>query len=114
MDSIDTKMVTSAAKLLSGGYTIADVLATIDIYYACPCDRDAYPFKPFARWAQWDFTKWLNRARQHTVHRAAVSYAKQSGDVAIRQPTGFDGPQSTDIDTRRREVNSVRTKRAIA
>jgi len=73
---IDNKMLRAALTLLDQGYSVADVLATIDAYYAYDTDRAMFPFKPFVRWAKYDFPKWLLRAADAADFRRALSAAK--------------------------------------
>ena len=60
--SIGTKMMHAGGGLLTDGYPLADILATIEAYYEYDADRDRYPYKSFARWARYDFARWLHRA----------------------------------------------------
>lgn len=61
IDTIDTPVMHTAAALC-GRASLAAILSSIDRYYSWPCDRRKMPFKPFARWARYDFDKWLLRA----------------------------------------------------
>ena len=69
---IDTKMMSSAVALITAGYPIADLIATVDCYYSYKCDRDAYPFKPFGRWIKHDLVKWIERAVSDADYRRAL------------------------------------------
>ena len=87
--SIDTKMLYSAAGLIGpigpiGPIPVADILATIDCYYAWPCDRSRMPFKPFARWIRYDFQKWLLRAAADNDYRRTI--AEQRGATTAVDP----------------------------
>ena len=82
---IDTTMMSIAAALIDGGYAVADILATIDCYYAYPTDRAAFPFKPFARWVKHDFEKWLLRACESADYVRGLQAAKPVAPPRTRQ-----------------------------
>ena len=80
VNGIDSSMIHSAASIVTScrrasapsRLPAADVFAAIDCYYAYPCDRAKMPFKPFARWAKYDFEKWLFRACDENDYRRAM------------------------------------------
>jgi hypothetical protein len=100
--AIDTKMVHSAASLFSeprpagsgplqptidnrqSAIPVADVMATIDCYYAWPCDRTRMPFKPYSKWVRYDFEKWLLRAAAENDYRRTI--AEQRGQKTAVDP----------------------------
>jgi hypothetical protein len=98
VDAIDSKMMHAAAALCSaspfdkggtdrpgreiGRGVVGPILAAIDRYYSWLCDRRKMPFKPFARWAKYDYDRWLLRAADLQV--------RQGGTTAI-DPAYRDG-----------------------
>lgn len=63
LEAIDNAAVhTAVAHLVRKGFLLADVLATIEIYYTADIDRWRYPFMRFSNWARYHFTDWLCRA----------------------------------------------------
>ena len=64
-------------------FVLADILATIDCYYAWPSDRERYPFKPFSRWLRHDFDKWVCRAADDADYRRAV-HDSQADPLPLR------------------------------
>ncbi len=111
-ESIDTKMMHAAAGLLApsdnstsplakGGQRgvqstppsassavphsslcVSDILATIDCYYAWPCNRARMPFKAFSKWSRYDFQKWLFRAADENDYRR-VSAEMRGGNLPL-------------------------------
>jgi hypothetical protein len=113
--TINTRIMATAATLL-GCRTKSDVLAAIDCYFAWPCDRVCYPFKPFSRWARHDFDQWLFRARDDARYLDAVTASKHDSvplQSPIRNPqSAIRNPQSA-IRNRRR-LRTRATRQAIA
>ncbi len=109
---IDTAMILTSAKLVREATTIADIIATIDCYYSHECDRQRYPFKPFARWAKYDFTKWLYRAADQADYRRQAAKVRE-GHVPLQSPATIRQPIVTDQKTRSRDANNHRTRRNI-
>jgi hypothetical protein len=70
------------------------------------------PFKPFARWAKWDFDKWLYRAL--SAPPSDISNLKSA--VPLQPPlTVLPRDESIpDSKVRKREVRNFATRRAIA
>ena len=83
---IDTGIIGVAVSLLERGFPLQDIIATIDSYYAHDCDRQKFAFKPFGRWAKYDFEKWLYRAcASADYQRGTLSEAKgRKRDVNCR------------------------------
>ncbi len=102
LESIDNKAMATAAGLIDGGYELADVIAVIEHYYGYKTDRKRYPFKPFARWAKYDFQKWLFQAAESNDRLRAIDAASKPGRS-----------QPPDTKMRRRQVNHRPTRRAI-
>ncbi len=97
VELIDSKMMYAAAGLLvatkprsdeaTKGYSVADVLATIDNYYAYPCNRDVYRFKPFIRWAKYDIDKWVLRTCERNDElRARDARSRQRTREVLHEP----------------------------
>ena len=115
--TIDTPMMHSAAGLVARGIPLADILATIDCYYAWPCDRGRYPFKPFSRWARHDFETWLFRAADDADYRRAVADS-QADPVPLRgvdpdSVAKLDRPRVPSSRTRKRDVHNRATRATI-
>jgi len=98
IDVIDTPMMTRAVGLLDlakpngRSFTIDDVLKTIDSYYGYDTIRSLYPFKIFAKWAKYDFSKWYyimvqsaDVAASRTASRAAAKTRKRDTFSSISQ-----------------------------
>jgi hypothetical protein len=120
-DRIDTPMMHSAASLLRpsslhpsvpSSLPIADVLASIDCLYSWPCDRQRFPFKPFARWARYDFETWLFRACDKNDYRRECS-TTAPGSVPLRSPQTIRWPDIPDPRSRKRDVYDHATRAAI-
>lgn len=86
-----------------------DILGAIDGYYGYKCDRDAYPFKPFARWAKYDFHTWLHRARHDAQFKRARDEVRKS--LRAVKPSGA-APRAPDPTTRKRDVAASSRLRA--
>jgi len=121
-DTIDTPMMHSAAGLfrpssprpsVPSSLPVADILATIDCYYSWPCNRQRFPFKPFARWARYDFEAWLFRACDENDYRRECSTAAP-GCVPLRSPQTIRWPDVPDPRSRKRDVYDRCTRAAIA
>ena len=121
VERIDTPMMHSAAGLLRpssprpsvpSSLPVADVLATVDCYYSWSCDRQRYPFKPFARWARYDFETWLFRACDENDYRRECSTAAP-GCVPLRPPQTIRWPDIPDPRSRKRDVYDRATRAAI-
>ena len=111
-DVIDSKMMHSAASIRPRAEYMRDILATIESYFSWPTDRAKMPFKPFPRWAKWDFDKWLYRAL--SAPPSDISNLKSA--VPLQPPlTVIPRDESTpDSKVRKREVRNFATRRAIA
>lgn len=109
---IDTKMMHVARGPLEDGYPAADVLATIDCYYAWPCDRARMPFKPFARWVKYDFLKWIYRACDANDYRRAMAYASRER-TPLRGPETIRQADVPDPYRRKRDTLNKPTRTAI-
>ncbi len=126
---IDSPMVAQAARLLER-WSRGDILAAIDCYFAYPADRSRYRFRPFSKWAQYDFEKWFYRALEDPQYRDAVTASKSGPAPLHLPPRGRDqgGPSDQNRDSygaapirdpraaikaRRRQVNRA-TWQAIA
>lgn len=84
VDAIDSKVMHTAAVLCLRASAPA-CLSSIDRYYSWPCDRRKMPFKSFARWAKYDFDKWLLRAAD--IHdQATNSTSLAYGDGNFQHP----------------------------
>lgn len=138
VERIDTPMMHSAAALLrpSGSafrrfgvssvppsLPVADVLAAIDCYYSWPCDRQRFPFKPFVRWARYDFETWLFRACDENDYRRPAleggfaptnELDASQHHVPLRAPQTIRWPETPDPRSRRRDVYDRATRAAIA
>ena len=126
-DRIDTPMMHSAAGLLRpssprpsvpSSLPVADVLAAIDCYYSWPCDRQRFPFKPFARWARYDFETWLFRACDENDYRrppleGGFAPASELDHVPLRSPQTIRCPNVPDPRSRKRDVYDRCTRAAI-
>ncbi len=112
---IDSKMVHSAAAIRPRAEYMRDILGAIDVYYAWPTDRAKMPFKPFARWAKYDFDKWLYRALTAAAAQSEPG-AQATGHVSLQQAlTVIPRDDSVPgVKTRQREVRHHGTRRAIA
>lgn len=115
--TIDTPMMHSAAGLVARGLPLPDVLAAIDCYYAWPCDRSRYPFKPFSRWARHDLETWLFRAADDADYHRAVAES-QSDPVPLRgvDPDSLAAlrrPRAPSIRTRKRDVHNRATRATL-
>ena len=110
--TIDSKMMHSAASIRPRAEYLRDIIAAIEVYYAWPTDRAKMPFKPFPRWAKWDFDKWLYRAL--SAPPSDISNLKSA--VPLQPPlTVLPRDESTpDSKVRKREVRNFATRRAIA
>jgi hypothetical protein len=114
-DWINTGVMHAAVThLIAPGYIPADVLATIDCYYAWPCDRSRFRFKPFGRWARYDFETWLFRACDEVDYRRGLEAAKDAERVALLAPKTRIPSDVTDPKMRKREVLHRATRRAIS
>jgi len=119
-DVIDSKMVHSAALIRPRAEYMRDIIAAIEAYYSWPTDRlVAYPFKSFARWAKYDFDKWLYRALSPSIGSEpgrSEPEAQAPGNVPLQPPLTVIPRHETfpDSKTRKREVNHHGTRRAIA
>ncbi|MFH1109781.1 MAG: hypothetical protein V1790_11380 [Planctomycetota bacterium] len=131
-DRIDTPMMHSAAALVchperrrgsegpnrQSTIPLADVLAAIDCYYSWPCDRRRFPFKPFARWARYDFETWLFRACDENDYRrpaleGGFAPANDLAHVPLRSPQTIRWPDIPDPRFRKRDVSDRATRAAI-
>ena len=84
---IDNKaMVAASCVLATDGVSLADALVAVDCYFAWPCDRSRYPFKPLARWARYEFPKWLIRACHREDYRRAIG--------VLNHPSALDPSKS--------------------
>ena len=116
---IDTKMMHAAVSLVNRTtpgqrpWSVADLLAIIDCYYAWNCDRQRYPFKPFARWSNYDIDKWALRAAERNDYRRAAFEAGRRERVPLRDPIQGGSPTTPPPKQRQRETNDRRTSTAI-
>lgn len=108
---IDNKMIRVSVGLLNAGYALADLVATIDCYYAWPTDRQKFPFKPFSRWAKYDFEKWLFRACDANDYRRGLDAAQHQ--TPLQAPATARSSGVADPKTRKRETLHRGTRRAI-
>lgn len=76
--AIDTKMMTAAVTLPRASHQLADVIAVIDHYYKAISDPKKFPYKPFERWARYDFDKWLFRACDENDRLRSVYAARNA------------------------------------
>lgn len=98
VETIDNAMVhTAVAHLVRKGYSVADTLATIEVYFTADVDRVKYPFIPFARWVRYHFDTWLLKA--------ASIYDFMRGLVA--------GKRAKPVRDRRRDAAHRPTRQAI-
>lgn len=116
---IDTKMMHAALALVKRTtpverpWSTADLLAIIDCYYSWSCDRERYPFKPFARWSKYDIETWALRAADRNDYRRAAYEAGRKERVPLRDPIK-GGPSITPSPKQRvRETTDRRTRTAI-
>ena len=91
---------------------VGDILAAIDCYYSWPCDRQRYAFKPFVRWARYDFETWLFRACDENDYRRECGTAAP-GCVPLRSPQTIRWPDVPDPRSRKRDVYDRCTRAAI-
>jgi len=124
---IDTKMVAAAVRVMETGYKCADVLAAIDCYYSYPCDRRAYPFKPFGKWLSYDLDKWLVRAATDADYARAVRDSRKDrgtaapgGETRVPLLSGSGQPPASSLpppvsppETRLRDTRNRFTQSAI-
>jgi hypothetical protein len=126
---IDTPMMHSAAALIchpersegpnrQSSIPVADVLAAVDAYYSWPCDQQRFPFKPFARWARYDFETWLFRACDENDYRrpaleGGFAPANELDHVSLRPPQTIRWPDVPDPRSRKRDVYDRATRAAI-
>jgi len=68
--TIDTKMLAAAVEALR--YGLADLIATVDCYYAWDTDRSRYMFKLFSKWVRYDLKRWYLRAAANEDYRRTV------------------------------------------
>ncbi len=130
---IDFRMMHFAASLRPRAPFLRDILSAIEVYYSWPTDRlVVYPFKPFARFAKYDFEKWLYRAladkgqaeRQHAaspgevplqIWGSAQRYETEDGDEFIGEPRFVPVALTPTVPgerSRKREV--AHSRRAVA
>ena len=120
VETIDAKAMQTAGAIMAGGYKLADVLATIDYYYAYRCDRAVYPFKRFDRWAKYDLDRWLIRAATDADYARAVAASKAQRPL-LQPPSASLKPQASslkpdevpDSGTRARDTRNRRTRRDL-
>jgi hypothetical protein len=111
--TIDARMLHSAASIRPRAEYMRDIIAAIEVYYAWPTDRLVkYPFKSFARWAKWEFEKWLYRAL--STPPSDISNLKSA--VPLQPPlTVLPRDDSIpDSKSRQRQTRNFATRRAIA
>ncbi len=109
---INNKAISDVVDLLSHDFSVADILATIDCYYAAPIDRDKFPFKPFSKWLRYDFEKWLYRTCDYHDYRRAHAKVKDE-KTPLFAPTRRHESNVPDTKTRKRDVNHRPTRQAI-
>ena len=82
-------------------------------YYSCKYDRTRFPFKPFARWAKYDFpVPWLYRACDENDYRRGLDAMRQN-DVPLQSPATVRSPNVPDAEARRRDALHRSTRSAI-
>jgi len=126
LPAIDHRAMHSACSVLDQaaglGASPLDVLATIDCYYAYPCNRTDKPFKPFARWAKYDYRTWLHRARDGVEYRAQMQRSRQpliTPDPSIPRSRNLPstrsvgGPSIPPPRDRARDASCPRTREAL-
>ncbi|MGB2985050.1 MAG: hypothetical protein WBE26_04130 [Phycisphaerae bacterium] len=79
IQTINTKVMATAVTLVAAEYPLADILATIDCYYAWPCNRTKMLFKTFARWAKHDFSRWHYRACDQADYQRGQAASRIAG-----------------------------------
>jgi len=109
--TINNTIMHAAVALLDSGYYLADIIATIDCYYAWPCDRLKFAFKPFVRWSKYDFQKWLYRACDENDYRRGLEAARHQ--VPLQAPATTRSSDVADPKMRKRETLHRGTRRAI-
>ncbi len=136
MDTIDGALINQAAGMLTrtvpglirahraaSNLILLDVIAAIDCYFAWPCDRSRYPFKPFSRWVQHDFERWLlcaarkdaDAGKQYTndTPPGSLPVAPAGSKVVSLQTTEtVIPPTAPDPRTRSREARWSQRRRA--
>ncbi|KPL06998.1 hypothetical protein AMJ85_09900 [candidate division BRC1 bacterium SM23_51] len=125
LDTINYKTMHAAAQKCTAGFQPADIIATIDYYYAYPTDRIQYPFKLFSKWLRYDFERWLIQAANDADYRRALAErrnveSRRAGianidyhDVPLRTPPAV-APTTRPPSSKQRRCETRYTEPAIA
>lgn len=76
----------------------------VDYFYEYDTDRETYPFRPFSKWARYDFEKWMHRAQNDVDRKKAPKAARdESRHRVTSRPKARIAP---DQETRHRDAVS--------
>jgi len=116
---VNTDLVRQSVLTLLDGYAIADLIATIDFYYAWPSDRRKYPFVPLHRFLRREhLDMWMLRAAE-SAERVRQWNAERQERVSLKRmhaalpPTDEAIPGRDTAKARARATRNHRVRRGM-